>query len=334
MRGDRVHPVTRLAWALLAGLALLTAPLAAQAQPATLPKIGYLSPFSSSGSLVSIESFRGGLRELGYLDGTNVVVVPRFANQDYDQLPALAAELVRLRVAVLVALTTPVARVAQRATTTIPIVFIFVSDPVRTGLVTSLARPGGNLTGQTDITTDLVQKRLALLKAVVPRVSRVGVLTNPDNPGTEIAWAELKSAARHLGLELYETDVRRGNDLEPAFAALTKAHVDSIIVVADFVFVEHTRALARLATSHRLPLMGWSTTLPHAGALISYGADNADVQRQAASYVAKILKGARPGDLPVEQATKFKLVINLRTAKALGLTIPPSVLARADDVIQ
>jgi putative ABC transport system substrate-binding protein len=315
-------------------LALLAAPLAVEAQPATLPKIGYLSPFSSSGSLVRIEPFLDGLREHGYLDGTNVVVVPRFANQDYQQLPTLAAELVRLRVAVLVALTTPVARVAQRATATIPIVFILVSDPVRTGLVTSLARPGGNLTGQTDITTDLVQKRLALLKEVVPRVSRVGVLKNPDNPGTEIAWTELTSAARHLGLELYGTDVRRGNDLESAFAALTKAHVDSVIVVADFVFVEHTRALARLATSHRLPLMGWSTTLPQAGALISYGADNADVQWQAASYVAKILRGARPGDLPVEQATKFKLVINLKTAKALGLTIPQSVLARADEVIE
>jgi len=318
---------------LILALAFLVAPLSAKAQrvPAP-PKIGYLAAFSSSGG--GIDAFRDGLREHGYIDGRNVVVEPRFADGHYERLPALAAELVRLKVDVIVAVTTPVALVAQRATATIPIVFTFSSDPVRNGLVASLARPGGNLTGLTDITAELVQKRLALLKDLVPRVTRVGVLRNPDNPGVAIADAELESAARRLGLELYGADVRNAGDLEPAFAVLTKARVGSVIVVADNLLAHHAGAIARLATNRRLPLMGWSTTLSKAGALLSYGADTSDVQRQATVYVAKILKGAKPAELPVEQATKFKLVVNLRTAAALGITISPSVLGQADEVIR
>jgi putative ABC transport system substrate-binding protein len=320
--------------AFIAGtLGLLAAPLAAEAE-ATVPKIGYLSPWSSSNNPLSLNAFRDALHEHGYVDGTNVVVVPRFADEDYQRLPALVAELVKLKVDVIVALTTPVARVAQQATATIPIVFTYVSDAVRTGLVASLARPGGNLTGYSDITADLVQKRLALLHEVVPRVTRVGVLKNPANPGTEIVWSELEAAARQLRLELYGTDVRKGDDLEAAFAAFTKARVGSVILVADFVFAGHRQGIVRLTTSHRLPLMGWGRNWSEAGALLSYGAGTGDIQRRVASYVARILRGAKPADLPVEQATRFELVINLKTAKALGLTIPPSVLARADEIIE
>ena len=299
-----------------------------------MPKIGFLSPWASSSEAFGLDAFRDALREHGYTDGTNIVIIPRFANEDYHQLPSLATELVKLKVDVIVAVTTPVAQAAQRATTTIPIVFAYVSDAVRTGLVASLARPGGNLTGHSDITTDLVQKRLALLKDVVPGATRVGVLENPSNPGTEIAWNALESAARELGLKLYRSDVSKSGDVEPAFAAFTKAHVGSVIPVADFVLAAHRQSIAKMATSHRLPLMGWSKAWSTAGALLSYGTGSADMRRLVALYVAKILKGAKPADLPVEQATRLELVINLKTAKALGLTIPPSLLARADQVIE
>ena len=326
---------SRIVWLFVVTLALglLVAPLATEAQQApAAPRIGYLATFSSSAG--GIDAFRDALREHGYIDGRNVVVEPRFADGHYERLPALAAELVRLKVDVMVAVSTPVALAAQRATATIPIVFTFSSDPVRNGFVASLARPGGNLTGLTDITADLIQKRLALLKDLVPRVTRVGVLRNPDNPGIAIASDELESAARRLGLELYGADVRNAGDIEPAFATLTKARVGSLIVVADGILAQHNGAIARLATSRRLPLMGWGSAWPKAGALLSYGADTRGVQRQATVYVAKILKGAKPADLPVEQATKFELVLNLKTAKALGLTFPQSLLLRADEVIQ
>jgi len=323
----------RIGLAVVLALSFILAPLAAAAQQArAAPKIGYLATFSTSGG--GIEAFRDALREQGYLDGTNVAVEARFADGHYDRLPALAAELVRLKVDVIVAVTTPAALVAQRATATIPIVFTFSSDPVRNGLVASLARPGGNLTGLTDITAELVQKRLALLKDLAPRVTRVGVLRNPDNPGVAIASDELDSAARRLGLELHGADVRNAGDVESAFAVLTKAHVGSLIVVADGILAQQNGTIARLATSRRLPLMGWNIGWAKAGALLSYGADTRDVQRQATVYVAKILKGSKPVDLPVEQATKFELLINLKTAKTLGLTIPQSILVRADEILQ
>jgi putative tryptophan/tyrosine transport system substrate-binding protein len=319
--------------AVVLALGIILAPLATDAQQATpTPKIGYLASFSSTGG--GVDAFRDALREHGYIDGKNVVVEPRFAEGHYDRLPALAAELVRLKVDVIVAVTTPAAVVAQRTTATIPIVFTFSSDPVRNGLVASLARPGGNLTGLTDITAELVQRRLALLKDLAPRVTRVGVLRNPDNPGVAIASDELESAARRLGLELYGADVRNAGDVEPAFAVLMKARVGSLIVVADGILAQQNVTIARLATGRRLPLMGWNIGWTKAGALLSYGADTRDVQRQATVYVVKILKGLRPADLPVEQATKFDLVINLKTAKALGLTIPQSILVQADEIIR
>jgi putative ABC transport system substrate-binding protein len=317
-------------------VSLTLAPLAAGAQPAqTAAKIGFLAPGSpSSVGPYRIDAFRDALREYGYIDGTNVIIEPRFADGRYERLPALAAELVKLKVDVIVAWTTTAALVAQQSTASIPVVFTSVSDPVRTGLVASLARPGGNVTGYTDITAELVQKRLAMLKELVPQVTRVGVLRNPDNPGADIASNELETAARQLGLDLYGADMRDAGGIEPAFAALTKAKVGSVIVVADSLLSQHSGVIARLATSRRLPLMGWSITWPKAGALLSYGAGSMDVERRAAAYVAKILRGAKPADLPVEQSTKFELVINLKTAKMLRLTIPQSILVRADEVIQ
>ena len=329
------HPLPRRTFVTLVAGGLLGASHTVEAQPAaTVPKIGFLSPWASSSDGFGLDAFRDALREHGYTDGTNIVIIPRFANEDYHQLPSLATELVKLKVDVIVAVTTPVAQAAQRATTTIPIVFAYVSDAVRTGLVASLARPGGNLTGHSDITTDLVQKRLALLKDVVPGATRVGILENPSNPGTEIAWNALEAAARELGLKLYRSEVSKSGDVEPAFAAFAKARVGGVIPVADFVLAAHRQAIAKMATSHRLPLMGWSKAWSTAGALLSYGTGSADMRRLVALYVAKILKGAKPSDLPVEQATRLELVINLKTAKALGLTIPPALLGRADQVIE
>ena len=317
------------------GLALLALPIVADAQQGPIiPKVGYLSTWSPSNGLAQVEAFRGGLREHGYIDGTNVLVVSRFAEGRYERLPALAADLVRMKVDVVVAYTTPAALAAQRATATIPIVFTLVSEPVRTGLVASLARPGGNVTGYTDITAELVQKRLALLKELVPRSTRIGVLKNPDNSGAKIASNELELAARQLGLELHGADVRNVADLDSAFAAFTKAQVGSLFVVADSFLVQISAQIARLAMMHRLPLMGWSIAWPRAGALLSYGADATGAHRQLAGYVAKILRGAKPAELPVEQPTRFLLIINVRTASALGLTISQSMLARADQIIE
>ena len=282
----------------LAG-SILLAPLAAAQQARSAPKVGYLATFSTSGG--GIDAFRDALREHGYLDGKNVVVEPRFADGHYERLPALAAELVRIKVDVIVAVTTPAALVAQRATATIPIVFTFSSDPVRNGLVASLARPGGNLTGLTDISADLTQKRLALLKDLAPRVTRVGVLRNPDNPGVAIASDELESAARRLGLELYGADVRNAGDVEPAFAVLTKARVGSLIVVADGILAQQNGMIARLATSRRLPLMGWNIGWAKAGALLSYGATPGTCSDRPLSMSPRFSRARSP---PTSQSSK------------------------------
>ncbi len=315
--------------------ALLAAPLGADAQQSpAIPKIGYLTPSSRPGGTAGINAFREGLREHGDIDGSNVVIEPRFAD-GYERVPTLLAELLNLKVDVLVVATTPVALAAHRATSTIPIVFAPVSDPVGSGLVASLARPGGNITGYSDMAADLAQKRLALLGEVVTRMARVGVLRHPDNPGSRIASEELESAARQIGLKLYHVEVRHTADLEAAFATLTKARVQALIVIADLALTDDVSAIAGLATSRRLPLMGFALRWSEAGALLSYyGTTQVEYSRQAAAYVVKILHGAKPAELPVQQPAKFELVINLKTAKALGLTIPPSLLRRADQVIE
>jgi putative ABC transport system substrate-binding protein len=315
----------------------LAAPLAADAQQsAAIPRIGYLTPSSQPDGAAAINTFREGLREHGYIDGSNVLIESRFAD-GYERVPALLTELLKLKVDVLVVATTPAALAAHRATSTVPIVFAPVSDPVGSGLVASLAKPGGNITGYSDMSADLAQKRLVLLSEVVPGMSRIGVLRHADNPGSRIATDQLESGARQSGLKLYHVDVRRTADLEAAFAILTKARVQALIAIADLHLTGHVLAIARLAISHRLPLMGFGPRWSEAGALLSYGAylgTRPEFSRQAAAYVVKILHGARPAELPVQQPTKFELIINLRTAKALGLTIPPSLLSRADQVIQ
>jgi putative ABC transport system substrate-binding protein len=318
---------------------LLAAPSAVDAQSAAVrPKVGFMSPASAVSGQDSINAFRAGLREHGYVDGANVMLEVRFAD-GYQRVPALLADLLTLKVDVLVAVTTPVAVAAKEATSTTPIVFAPVSDPVRSGLVKSLAQPGANVTGYTDTAADLAPKRLALLVEVVPRISRIGVLRHADNPGSRIASEELDLAARQLGLALHHIDVRDAGDLGPAFATLAKAQVRAIIALADAHLQKNAQEIAQLAIRQRLPLMGFSPAWTSAGALLSYGAAvGAGAQlvpmRQAASYVAKILRGARPADLPVQQPTKFELVINLRTAKTLGVTIPASVLALADQVVE
>jgi putative ABC transport system substrate-binding protein len=326
---------------LLLGLlsALLAAPSAVDAQSIPVrPKVGYLSPASPASGAAGVNAFREGLREHGYVDGANVTLEARLAD-GYERVPALLAELLKLKVDVLVAVTTPVARAAKQATSTTPIVFAPVPDPVRSGLVKSLARPGANITGYSDTAADLGPKRLALLVEVVPRISRVGVLRHTDNPMSRISGSELDLPARQLGLTLHHVDVRDAGDLEPAFAMFAKAQVRAIIAMADAHILKHISEIAQLAIRHRFALMGFTPAWTSGGALLSYGAAvGAGAQlvppRQAASYVAKILQGARPADLPVQQPTKFELIVNQRVAKALGLSIPQSVLLQADDVIQ
>ena len=315
---------------------VLVAPLPAEAQPAAVrPKIGVLSPASAVSGLSAINAFRDALQEHGYIDGSNVVLEVRFAD-GYQRVPSLLEELLNLRVDVLVAVTTPVALAAKHATSTIPVVFAPVSDPVRSGLVASWARPGGNLTGYSDTAADLVPKRLALLSEVVPRMSRVGVLRHADNPSSRIASDELESVARQLRLSLSHVDIRDTADLEPAFATLTKAQVQALIALADAHLQKNAGEIARLAARHRLPLMGFSPAWTKAGALLSYGAAvGAGVPlRQAASFVAKILQGARPAELPVQGPMTFELVVNQRVAKTLGLKVPESLLLRAGEIIQ
>jgi putative ABC transport system substrate-binding protein len=329
--------------AFVAGLgAVLAAPLMAEAQRGVaIPRIGYLTPVSRSFGTPSLNALREVLREHGYVDGSNVVIEPRFAD-GYQRVPALLAELLNLKVDVLVVATTPVALAAQKATSTVPIVFAPVSDPVGSGLVASLARPGGNITGYSDMAAAVAQKRLGLLSEAIPHMSRVGALRHADNPGSNIASEQLESAARQLGLKLHHVDVKHPADLETAFDTLTKARVQALIVIADLQLADHAPTIVGLATKRRLPLMGMSPAWVKEGALLYYGVAGAGVaegvlqlvSRQAAGYVVKILHGAKPADLPVEQPTKFELVINLKTAKALGLTIPPSLLLRADQVIE
>ena len=281
-----------------------------------------------------LDALQDGLRKQGYSVGVNLDIEARYADDHYERLPGLASELVRRKVDVLFALTTPAAVAARDATSSIPIVFSLVSDPVRIGLIGALAHPGGNVTGVTDITVDLIAKRLALLKEAIPGLIRVGVLENPDNPGTGLVLKDLETTTRGLGLELHTADVRKQGDVDKALAALVKANIGALLTVADAGVAGHMLTIVRSATSHGLPLMAWTRSWAERGAVFSYGTDGFELQRQAAGKVATILSGARAGDLPVEQPTKFELVINLKTAKALGLTVPKSLLLRADEVIQ
>jgi putative ABC transport system substrate-binding protein len=317
-------------------LGLLAAPLAAEAQQAgKVPRIGYLSAGSPSGVPHLLEAFRQGLRELGWVEGQNIVIDYRYAEGRFDRLPDLAAELVRLKVDVIVAAATATSVAAKNATSTIPIVMIGVYDPVERGLVASLARPGGKITGLTFYTgPELVGKYLELLKEVVPKVSRVAVLWNPANPGHAAVLKEAEGAARALGVRLQTLEARVPQEIDSAFEAMIRERADALLVLPDPMPVTHRARIADLAAKTRLPTMFGYREHVDASGLMSYGVSLPDLWRRSATYVDKILKGAKPADLPVEQPTKFELVINLKTAKALGLTIPPSIRIRADQVIE
>jgi ABC-type uncharacterized transport system substrate-binding protein len=321
--------------ALAVVLSLLATPCVGEAQGAgRVPRIGLLftgSPPPESSR--AVEAFRAGLRDLGYVEGRTIVLEYRWAAEGRaDQLPDLAAELVRLGVDVIVAQTGQHILATKRATSTIPIVMGAVSDPVGSGLVASLARPGGNVTGSSLMSPAVARKLMELLKEAVPSASRVAVLGDPL--GSVHSRTEIEAAARLLGVQLQPLDVRDPKDLDGAFQAATAARAHAVITIPSTFFAMHRARVAELALKHRLPAGSIETGFADAGGLMSYGPNIPNSFRRAATYVDKILKGAKPADLPVEQPTSFQLVVNLRTAKALGLTIPPSVLARADRVIQ
>jgi ABC-type uncharacterized transport system substrate-binding protein len=322
---------------LTAFMAVLAAPLAAGAQQmAKVARIGYLGTNRAANPQLH-EAFRQGLRDLGYVEGRNLVIEYRDAEGKVERLPALAPELVALNVDVIVAPGTPQALAAKQATRTIPIVFTAAGDPVTDGLVTSLARPGGNVTGLATLSPELVGKNLEQLKQAVPGVSRVAILWQPGGMGERTENDMLKGVevtARALGMRPQLIEARGPADFDRAFSEMTRARAGTLTVVGSSMFVSERRRLVDLAAKHRLPAMYAQRAYVDAGGLMSYGPDVADLFRRAATYVDKILKGAKPGDLPVEQPTKFELVINLKTAKALGLTIPPSLLQRADQVIE
>jgi putative ABC transport system substrate-binding protein len=280
------------------------------------------------------DAFRQGLRELGYVEGRNIVIETRSAEGKSERLPGLAAELVRLTVDVIVAASPPATEAAKQATSTIPIVFALSGDPVAAGLVASLARPGGNVTGLATISQDLVGKQLELLKEVAPKISRVAVLQNPSNSGHALSLPSAEGAARTLGVQLQIQKAGNPAEIEAAFAAMTRQHAGGVLVLRDALFREQRTQIAALAAKRRLPAVYGLREQAEAGGLMAYGASAPYNFRRAATYVDKILKGAKPADLPVEQPTKLELVINLKTAKALGLTIPPSLLGRADHVVE
>jgi ABC-type uncharacterized transport system substrate-binding protein len=322
--------------AIVLTVSLVLAPYAADAQqPAKIPRIGFLS--HSSGPNPDIDAFRQGLRELGWIEGQNIAVEYRWAAGRQDQLPALVAELVRLRVDVIVTSSTPAAQAAKQATTTIPIVATFVADPVGSGLVASLARPGGNVTGLSTLAAELVAKRLELLKEVVSGVTRVAVLWQPGVFGERTIRNMLEQteiAGRALGVQVQFVEARRPDDFERAFSTMKKGRVGALLVFPSPMLFEASRRVVAHAAESRLPAVYAWREATEAGGLMSYATDFPDMYRRTATYVDKILKGAKPADLPVEQPTRSELVINLKTAKALGLTIPTSLLVRADQVIE
>jgi putative ABC transport system substrate-binding protein len=317
--------------ALIAALGLLAAPLVAEAQQvAKIPRVGVLSGGSQPNPFV--DAFRESLLALGWIEGRNITIEARFANGQMDRLAGLAMDLVRLEVAVIVAGPSTVAQAAHQATTTIPIVMAGVGDPIKLGFVKSLPRPGGNMTGLATLLPELEAKSFQLLAELVPQLSRVAVLLNPDNPLHKVRDAE--AAAKLVGLQLVTVQARTPDEFPAAFDAIVKARAGAVDIWGDPVFVRHRAVLIELAMKARLPTMFKLRPDVVAGGLLGYGPDFVELYRRAASYVDKILKGTKPADLPVEQPTKLDLVINLKTAKALGLTIPQSLLVRANEIIE
>jgi putative ABC transport system substrate-binding protein len=324
---------TRLIVALTLGL-LARSLSADPQQPTRVPRIGILSDYSPSVATKSLEPFVHGLRDLGYIDGQNIAFEYRHGAENSEILQSLAAELVRLKPQVILAVGTAAAQAAKRATDTIPIVFTRVADPIGSGLIAALARPGGNLTGVTGQQRELTAKRLELLSMAVPGAKRVAVLWDPSFPTAGPDLREIEEAARSLNLELVAAEARAPDDFEPALRAILEQHAGALIVVGAVIFFEHAQQLADLTAKSRMPASFYRREFVEVGGLMSYASNYPDNFRHAAVYVDKILNGAKPTDLPVEQPTKFELVINLKTAKSLGLTIPPLLLGRADEVIE
>ena len=314
---------------------LLAAPLAAEAQPpGKVPRIGVLVVATRSFFSTRIESFRQGLRELGYVEGKNVLIEYRYAEGKLDLLPALASELVQLKVDVIVTASPPGVQAAKNATSTIPIVFAAIGDPVGGGFVASLARPGANVTGLSILAPALSGKRLELLKEAFPKVTRVVILWNPTSSGEALSFREMPAVAKALGVQHQSMEVRRANDFEDGFQRAKQEGAQALVTMPSPVINANLQQVLEFAAKNRLPAMYASSEFVEAGGLMSYAPNYTDQFRRTAVFVDKILKGAKPADLPVEQPTKLELVINMKTAKTLGLTIPQSVLGRADHVIE
>jgi putative tryptophan/tyrosine transport system substrate-binding protein len=313
-------------------LGLLLGPLANAQQAERVLRIGFLSAPTPSRAM--IDAFRAGLREGGYVDGRNVVIEWRSADGKAERLPGLAAEIASLKPDVIVTFATLATLAAKKETTTIPIVFTQVGDPIGSGIVTSLARPGGNATGFTNVIVDLTRKRLEVMREAVPALKSVAVLTDPTDPLNTSYLEKTSIAARELGLEIRVVDVRHPSELGPAFAAIVQARMQAVVLIPGPFLFTHRMQIANLAEKARLPVVGWDRDLAESGALISYGPNRLEMLRRAAAYADKIFKGAKPADLPVEGPTEFELIVNLKAARSLGLTIPQSVLFRADDVMK
>ena len=311
--------------------AVLAAPLAAEAQqPKTIARIGFLSSSSPERERPRLTTFQQALRELGYFEGQNIFIEQRYAGGSFQQLPELAADLVRAKVNILVAVGAPATRAARSASSGIPIIMVGVADPVGIGFVANLARPGGNITGLSDFTTGVVAKRLELLREIVPSESRVFVLLNPTNPSNLPQLKLTQAAAATLGMTPLALEAKSAEEIDRAFVAMRTKRAQAVIVIGDPMFGSHRKRLIDLSAKSGLPAIYSTREYVIDGGLVSYGTNLDDLYRPAAVYVDKILKGAKPADLPVEQPTKFELVINLKTAKALGLTIQPSLRLRAD----
>jgi putative ABC transport system substrate-binding protein len=310
-------------------------PLAARAQQPAMPVVGYLGSGSATASASFVTAFRLGLGDIGWAEGRNLAIEFRWAEDQYDRLPGLAADLVSRGVTAIVAVGSPLpTRAAKAATATIPIVFVYGGDPVEDGLVAGFNRPGGNVTGVTFITAALAPKRLELLRELVPGTDLIGVLANPTSPLAEVQWKDLQAAARPIGQHLLRVNASKDADFEAAFTSLAQQRAGALLVTTDNLFFSGRARLGALAAGHKIPWTGTVREYALAGALVSYGARFADTHRQAGVYTGRILKGEKPADLPVQMPTKFELVINLKAAKALGLEVPPTLLARADEVIE
>ena len=317
----------------LLGSAAAALPLAAAAQP-KIPRIGFMGNSTAALEANLLDAFREGLRELGYEDGRNIVIEYRWADGKYDHFPVLVAELIAAKVDAIVTAGTPAALAVKNATTTVPLVMVAVGDPIGTGLVPSLARPGGNLTGLSSIAPDLEGKRLQLLREVTPALSHVGIFINSLNPFHVSSMRQAHDAAQTMGIKLRLHDIRKSEDLDDAFAAIRKERPDALLILADRVFLHNRERIVDFANEQRLPNVNAYKELVEVGGLMSYGPSYEDIHKRAAIYVDKIVKGAKPADLPIEQPSKFTFIVNLRAAKTLGVTVPSQLLGLVDQLIE